>query len=97
MTPPVGLGYRLIDFLTLGSRLMCKASGTDRENEFMRNNTGSMAMTARKSSRPAHSKVPVHPEYNDEIGIEQMDAIRKLADPDGKRAARRVALYPSLV
>lgn len=54
-------------------------------------------MTARKSSRPAHSKVPVHPEYNDEIGIEQMDAIRKLADPDGKRAARRVALYPSLV
>lgn len=54
-------------------------------------------MTARKSNRPVHNKVPLHPEYNDEITTEQMDVIRRLADPDGKRAARRVALYPSLV
>ena len=55
-------------------------------------------MTARKSTRPAHHKaVPVHPEYNDEITVEQMEVIRRLADPGGKRAGRRIALYPSLV
>jgi hypothetical protein len=29
--------------------------------------------------------------------MDQVEAIRRLADPDGKRAAKRVVLYPSLV
>lgn len=60
--------------------------------------TESMAMTARKSQRPApHKAVPPHPDYNDEISCDQMEVIRRIADPDGKRAAKRVVLYPSLV
>lgn len=55
-------------------------------------------MSHRKNSRPANRQaVPAHPDYNDEISVEQIDVIRHLADPDGKRAARRIALYPSLV
>jgi len=53
-------------------------------------------MTVRKHERPAKNgrQVPIHPNYQDEIGPEAIDAIRKLADPDGKRAASRVLLYP---
>lgn len=60
--------------------------------------TESMAMTARKDHRPNrnHKPVPIHPDYQDEISPEQIEAIRHLADPDGKRAAKRVVLYPSL-
>lgn len=58
----------------------------------------STAMTARKNPRPApHRAAPPHPDYNDEISHERMDIIRRLADPDGKRAAKRVIMYPSLV
>jgi len=55
-----------------------------------------LAMTVRKHERPAKNgrQVPIHPNYQDEIGPEAIDAIRKLADPDGKRAASRVLLYP---
>lgn len=54
-------------------------------------------MSNRKNSRPAnHKAVPAHPDYNDEISVDQIRVIRSLADPDGKRAARRVALYPSV-
>lgn len=55
-------------------------------------------MSLRKHSWPAnHKAVPAHPDYNDEISVDQINMIRNLADPDGKRAARRVALYPSVV
>lgn len=66
---------------------------------FMPNTTTeSMAMTARKIYRPAHNRAaPPHPDYNDEITPDQMEAIRHLADPDGERASKRVLLYPSLV
>ena len=61
--------------------------------------TESMAMSARKHPRPSrnHRQAPPHPDYNDEISTAQMDVIRRLADPDGSRAAKRVILYPSLV
>lgn len=54
-------------------------------------------MSARKQNRPIHSRIPPHPNYEDEISQEQIEAIRRLADPDGKRAEKRVLLYPSLV
>lgn len=63
---------------------------------FMIRNTERMAMTARKSDNPAFKKtIPAHPKYDDEISSDQMDIIRRLADPDGKRAEKRVLLYPS--
>lgn len=37
---------------------------------------------------------PKQPDYSDEITSEQLDAIRKLADPDGKNAKNRILLYP---
>lgn len=60
--------------------------------------TESMAMTARKDHRPHrnHRPIPVHPDYQDEISEAQIEAIRSLADPDGKRASKRVLMYPSL-
>jgi hypothetical protein len=60
--------------------------------------TESMAMS-NKTARPARNlkAAPPHPLYDDEISSEQLDAIRRLADPEGKRAAKRVILYPSLV
>lgn len=64
----------------------------------MQTTTENKAMTARKNNRQAaHKAVPPHPEYNDELSREQVEAIRRLADPDGARAKKRVALYPSLV
>lgn len=56
-------------------------------------------MSASKTARPARNAkaAPPHPLYDDEISSEQLDVIRRLADPDGARAAKRVILYPSLV
>lgn len=65
----------------------------------MTTTTESMAMSPRKTARPASSlkAAPPHPLYDDEISSKQLDAIRRLADPEGTRAAKRVILYPSLV
>lgn len=53
------------------------------------------AMSASKLSRPHTRKVPQpHPHYADELSREQIDAIRKLADPEGRNAGGRVLLYP---
>ncbi|MBC2651254.1 hypothetical protein [Novosphingobium aerophilum] len=59
----------------------------------------SRAMSAQKHHRPGRNQrtAPPHPMYDDEISDAQIDVIRHLADPDGKRAAKRVILYPSLV
>jgi len=56
-------------------------------------------MSASKHPRPSrnHKAAPPHPTYEDEITAQQMEVIRHLADPEGKRAAKRVLLYPSLV
>ena len=64
----------------------------------MNANRTERAMNARKSVRQGRVRKagPTHPNYQDEITIAQLDVIRRLADPDGKRAAKRVALYPSL-
>jgi len=61
--------------------------------------TESMAMSSRKHPRPGRNPkaAPPHPTYDDEISEAQIDTIRHLADPDGKRASKRVILYPSLV
>lgn len=61
-------------------------------------NRKEIAMSARKSVRQGRVRKagPAHPNYQDEITFDQLNAIRRLADPDGKRAAKRVALYPSL-
>lgn len=58
----------------------------------------STAMNAKKADRQGRALKAArpHPAYNDEISSDQIDAIRKLADPDGKRAAKRVVLYPSI-
>lgn len=45
----------------------------------------------------SHGRVPPHPDYEDEISPAQIETVRRLADADGKRAAKRVLLYPSLV
>lgn len=65
---------------------------------FMRDNYRKrLVMTVQKHERPAKigRQVPVQPNYPDEISDSAMDAIRKLADPDGTRAASRVLLYPA--
>ena len=56
------------------------------------------AMNARKSVRQGRVRKagPAHPNYQDEISVDQLQVIRRLADPEGKRASKRVALYPSL-
>lgn len=61
--------------------------------------TESMAMTARRHHRPNRNfkASPPHPGYEDDISADQLDVIRRLADPDGTRANKRVILYPSLV
>lgn len=62
------------------------------------NSTESMAMSANKHLRPGrnHKAAPPHPDYNDEITDDQIAAIRHLADPEGKRAGKRVVLYPQV-
>lgn len=58
----------------------------------------STAMSAKKADMQsrAYKAAQPHPAYDDEISEEQINVIRKLADPDGKRAAKRVLLYPSI-
>jgi hypothetical protein len=58
-----------------------------------------MTMDARKPAAPRRltGAVPAHPDYQDEITPAQIEVIRRLADPDGLRAAKRVLLYPSLL
>lgn len=65
----------------------------------MTTTTESMAMSSNKTARPARNlkAAPPHPLYDDEISPEQLETIRRLADPEGVRAAKRVILYPSLV
>ena len=46
-------------------------------------------------ARKAERTPPRQPDYQDEISAEQMEAIRKLADPDGANAKTRVLLYPA--
>ena len=46
-------------------------------------------------ARKAGRTPPRQPDYQDEISAEQMEAIRKLADPDGANAQTRVLLYPA--
>ncbi|KUR73856.1 hypothetical protein AQZ49_19850 [Novosphingobium sp. FSW06-99] len=60
------------------------------------NHTESMAMSADKHNRPAnHHRTPApQPDYNDEISDVQIEAIRRLADPEAKRSSKRVVLYP---
>ena len=55
--------------------------------------TGSMATTARNIARGAGRTPPYQPDYSDEVTKEQLDAIRKLVDPDGNRASGRKLLY----
>ena len=51
-------------------------------------------MIANKFSGAARGKAPpTQPDYQDEISPEQLDVIRRLADPDGSSAKRRVLLY----
>jgi len=52
-------------------------------------------MSANKLSRPHTRKAPQpHPNYQDDLSHEQIDVIRKLADPDSRNASGRVLLYP---
>ena len=62
------------------------------------NCTESMAMSADKHVRPTRNpkSAPPHPDYHDEISKDQIAAIRHLADPEGKRASKRVILYPQV-
>lgn len=55
-------------------------------------------MTAKTHHGPRHNHKapPPHPDYADEISSKQIEVIRHLADPDGKRAAKRVLMYPSV-
>ena len=55
-----------------------------------------MAMSADTQNRPVKARrtPPRQPDYQDEILKEQLDAIRHLADPEGKHASGRVLLYP---
>ena len=66
---------------------------------FMINKPENEAMNARQParSRRMSKACPAHPVYNDNLSESQIEAIRKLADPEGKRAAKRVLLYPSVV
>lgn len=53
-----------------------------------------MSTDKRFRSVNGYQTPPKQPDYSDEISVEQLDAIRKLADPQGKHAANRVLLYP---
>jgi hypothetical protein len=61
------------------------------------NNTwkmGSMTMTAKKLGAATPGRTPpVQPDYPDEITPQQLEVIRRLADPDGSKAKRRTLLY----
>lgn len=46
-------------------------------------------------ARKAGRTPPRQPDYQDEISAEQIEAIRRLADPDGANAQTRVLLYPA--
>jgi hypothetical protein len=52
-------------------------------------------MSARNHDQNARSSrtPPVQPDYADEISTETLEAIRRLADPDGKRAKARTLIY----
>jgi hypothetical protein len=54
-----------------------------------------MAMSADKLNRPVKSgRTPQRqPDYPDEICQDTIEAIRKLADPDGTMAKKRTLLY----
>ena len=43
-----------------------------------------------------HKLAPPPSDYHDEISKDQIAAIRHVADPDGKRAGKRVILYPQV-
>ena len=53
-----------------------------------------MAADTQKQTVKARRTPPRQPDYQDEILKEQLDAIRHLADPEGKHASGRVLLYP---
>lgn len=57
------------------------------------------AMSANKHSRARqNTHAPrAHPDYSDEISGDQIAVIHRMADPDGRRAAKRVLLYPAVV
>ena len=60
-----------------------------------RNLTEREAMSLNKTPRPYSKAGPQpHPNYQDELSKEQIETIRKLADPDGRNAGGRVLLYP---
>jgi hypothetical protein len=61
-----------------------------------RNQLERMAMSANTQKRTVKARrtPPRQPDYQDEILKEQLDAIRHLADPEGKHASGRVLLYP---
>lgn len=52
-------------------------------------------MSLNKTPRPYQKAGPQpHPNYQDELSKDQIETIRKLADPDGRNANGRVLLYP---
>ena len=53
-----------------------------------------MSADTQKQTVKARRTPPRQPDYQDEILKEQLDAIRHLADPEGKNASGRVLLYP---
>ena len=53
-----------------------------------------MPTDTQKRTVKARRTPPRQPDYQDEILKEQLDAIRHLADPEGKHASGRVLLYP---
>ena len=55
-----------------------------------------MANHLRKDT-PSHGtgrSPPRQPDYPDEISVEQIEAIKKLVDPEAKHAEHRKVLYP---
>ena len=54
-----------------------------------------IAMSMRKiiASLPVGRTPPRQPDYRDELTSEQIEAIRKLSDPDGSKAAKRTVLH----
>lgn len=53
-----------------------------------------MAMTAKKIGQASTGRTPPHqPDYSDEITPDQLEVIRRLADPEGANAKRRTLLY----
>jgi hypothetical protein len=54
-----------------------------------------MATAARKHAPSTGRTPPRQPDYPDEIGQEQLNAIRKLVDPNGNRHETRELLHAS--